>query len=40
MSWNDIDNARRLKPGMTLKIYRESWNYESLKIPLPLLIKS
>ena len=24
MSWNNIDNARRLKPGMTLKIYRES----------------
>lgn len=24
MAWNNIDNARRLKPGMTLKIYRES----------------
>ena len=24
MSWNNIDNARRLKPGMTLKIYKES----------------
>ncbi len=23
MSWNGIDNARRLKPGMTLKIYPE-----------------
>ena len=24
MSWNGINNARRLKPGMTLKIYRAS----------------
>jgi membrane-bound lytic murein transglycosylase D len=24
MSWNGINNARRLKPGMTLKIYSES----------------
>jgi membrane-bound lytic murein transglycosylase D len=24
MAWNGINNARRLKPGMTLKIYRES----------------